>query len=242
MRPISSPSASTPRLKDRSETGRRLADRLLVYQEARPLVLALPRGGVPVGYEIARRLGVPLDLLVVRKIGAPDSPEYALGALVEDGSLWIEEHRVREAGFTRSLLEPTIAREQEEVRRQVALFRSGSPSPEVRGRIVILADDGVATGATLRAAIWSARTRGALRVIVALGVAPPEALRVLEREANEVVVLRVPPNFFAVGEWYERFDPVPDDEVRFLLRSARRPAPSTDANGPPVAGDAPAKS
>jgi predicted phosphoribosyltransferase len=214
------------RLRDRQEAGERLAERLVRYRELRPLVLALPRGGVPVGYEIARRLDAPLDVLIVRKIGAPANPEYGLGALVEDGSRFVDEPRMREAGYTLRDLEPTIARELEEVRRRAAAYRHGRPPPEVRDRVVILVDDGVATGATLRAAIRSVRTHQPRRVIVALGVAPRDTFHQLGREADDVVALQVPELFFAVGEWYERFDQVPDEEVERLLESARhRTAP-----------------
>lgn len=211
-------------LRDRREAGERLAERLLRYQELRPLVLALPRGGVPVGYEIARRLGVPLDVLIVRKVGAPANPEYGLGALVEDGSRLIDEPRMREAGYSMRDLEPTIARELAEVRRRAVAYRHGRPAADVRDRVVILVDDGVATGATLRAAIRAVRARHPRRIVVALGVAPRETFHELGREADDVVALQVPELFFAVGEWYERFDQVSDEEVEHLLEQAQTPS------------------
>ncbi len=219
--------ASKGILRDRKEAGERLAERLLRYRDAHPLVLALPRGGVPVGYEIARRLEVPLDVLIVRKIGAPSNPEYGLGALVEDGSRYLDEPRIREAGYALNDLEPTIARELAEVRRRAQTYRKGRPPLEVRDQVVILVDDGVATGATLRAAIRSVRSRHPRRVVVALGVAPRETLHQLGREADEVIALLVPELFFAVGEWYGRFDQVSDTEVEQLLERAELPAPTS---------------
>jgi putative phosphoribosyl transferase len=210
-------------LRDRREAGERLAERLLPYRDQDPVVMALPRGGVPVAFAIAQRLGVPLDVLIVRKIGAPDNPEYGLGALVEDGTRYIDETRVREAGYTPKDLEPTIARELEEIQRRARAYRGGRPVTGVRDRVVILVDDGVATGGTLRAAIRAVRARHPRRIIVALGVAARDTFHQLGREADEVVALTVPEVFFAVGEWYAHFDQVSDEEVERLLDMGRRP-------------------
>lgn len=209
-------------LRDRRDAGERLAARLEQYRQDRPIVLALPRGGVVVGFEIAKRLEVPLDVLIVRKIGAPDNPEYGLGAVAEDGSHVIDEHRVREAGYTLADLDPTIDHELAEIRRRAEAYRGGRPGADVYDRTVILVDDGVATGVTLRVAVQSVRSRGPRRVVVALGVAPRDAYRQLERIADEVVVLAVPELFFAVGEWYQHFDQVSDQEVQRLLLESRR--------------------
>jgi putative phosphoribosyl transferase len=215
-------------LRDRKEAGEQLAARLAHYREQHPVVLALPRGGVVVGFEIAQRLEVPLEVLIVRKIGAPDNPEYGLGALVEDGTRVLDEHRVREAGYTPKDLEPTITRELAEIRRRARAYRGDRPAPDLRDRVVILVDDGVATGGTLRAAIHSVRAHHPRRIIVALGVAPRDAFHRLGEEADEVVVLATPEVFFAVGEWYERFPQVSDAEVQQLLERDRRPlSPST---------------
>jgi predicted phosphoribosyltransferase len=216
-------------LRDRREAGERLAVRLERYKDDRPAVLALPRGGVVVGYAIARRLKVPLDVLIVRKIGAPDNPEYGLGAIAEDGTHVIDEPRVREAGYRLEDLEPTIQQELAEIRRRAEAYRAGLPGVDVSGRTVILVDDGVATGVTLRVAIRSVRSRGPKRVVVALGVAPQEAFHQLGRLADEVIALAVPEVFFAVGEWYQHFDQVTDQEVQRLLIESRAPAPSTSA-------------
>lgn len=216
-------------LRDRREAGERLAVRLERYKEDRPIVLALPRGGVVVGYAIARSLGVPLDVLIVRKIGAPDNPEYGLGALAEDGTHVIDEQRVREAGYRLEDLEATIQQELREIRRRAEAYRAGQPGVDVSGRTVILVDDGVATGVTLRVAIRSVRSRGPKRVVVALGVAPQEAFHQLSRLADDVIALAVPELFFAVGEWYQHFDQVTDQEVQRLLLESRAsvPPPST---------------
>ena len=212
-------------LRDRRDAGRRLAERLYHYRDARPLVLGLARGGVVIADEIARRLDVPLDVLIVRKIGAPDSPEYGLGALAEDGTRLIDEARVRAAGYSLHDLDPTIARELAEIRRRAEAYRNGRPMPEMKGRTVILVDDGVATGGTMRVAVHAVRRRAPQRVVVALGVAPPDAVEALRREADEVVVCVEPEPFFAVGEWYQHFEQVSDREVQELLLGGRRISP-----------------
>lgn len=209
-------------LRDRADAGRRLAERLVHLKGQDPVVLALPRGGVVVGVEIARRLRVPLGVLIVRKIGAPDNPEYGLGAIAEDGTRVLDDSRIREAGYSRSDLDPIVRRELDEVRRRAAAYRQGTPAPAVGGRLVILVDDGIATGVTLRCAVASVRAQGAERVVVALGVAPPEAIDDLRRSVDEIVVCATPEPFFAVGEWFAVFDQVDDEEVESLLRRSRQ--------------------
>lgn len=215
-------------LPDRRTAGERLAERLESYRDQDPLVLALPRGGVPVAFEIARRLGAPLDVLIVRKVGAPSNPEYGLGAVVEGGSRLLDEPRIRAAGYTVRELGPTIARETAEVERRASDYRGGRPPMEVQGRTVILVDDGVATGGTVLAALRAVRARGPRRVVLALGVAPPDTADTLRPEVDELVILLMPKVFFAVGEWYHQFSQVSDQEVRLLLERARSmPAPRT---------------
>jgi len=223
--PLRAPPGLNP-LRDRQDAGERLAIRLAGYAEEHPVILALPRGGVPVAYEVARRLGVPLDILIVRKIGAPGNPEYGLGALVEDGSRYVDARRVREAGFSLSDLEPTIERELGEIRRRAEAYRRGGSLPNLTDRTVILIDDGVATGASVLAAIRAVRRHRPRRVVVAVGVAPPDTVEMLAREADQVVVLIEPTVFFAVGEWYMRFDQVSDEEVERLLASTGVPRAS----------------
>jgi putative phosphoribosyl transferase len=216
-------STRPPILRDRRDAGERLAARLERYRDSQPVILALPRGGVVVAYEVARRLKVPLEVLIVRKIGAPDNPEYGLGALVEDGTRLIDERRVAAAGYDLKDLEPTIRRELSEIQRRASAYRGGRPLPELRDRVVIIVDDGVATGGTVRAALRCVRARQPRRVVVALGVAPKDTFQQLGREADEVVVLAAPEMFFAVGEWYRRFEQVSDEEVQRLLAAARQP-------------------
>lgn len=209
-----------PILKDRRSAGSLLADRLSDLAGERPIILALPRGGVPVGLEIARKLRAPLDVMIVRKIGAPDNPEYGLGAMVEDGTYTLDERRLRETGYARTDIEGIVRRERAETERRCAVYRAVCPRTDRRGRTVVLVDDGAATGGTLFSAIGAARADGARRVVAALGVAPPETCRELEKRADRVAVLLQPEAFFAVGQFYERFDPVEDDEVLSLLRAA----------------------
>jgi len=218
---MSEPEGSPRPLPDRATAGRLLAERLRQYRDERPVVLALPRGGVPVGFEIATRLGAPLDILIVRKIGAPGNPEYGLGAVVEGGTRYVDEPRVRAIGHTVRDLGPSIARETAEVERRAREFRSGRPPAEVRDRTVILVDDGVATGGTVIAALGALRARGPRRIVVALGVAPPDTIEILRREVDDLVVLLAPRMFFAVGEWYHQFSQVSDAEVHELLERSR---------------------
>ncbi len=207
-------------LKDRADAGRQLAERLLHLQPERPVILALPRGGVPVGFEIARRLDAPLDVLLVRKVGDPRNPEYGLGAIVEDDGLLLDEDRVRATGITRVDLEPVIRREREEITRRARIYRANRPRIDWKERTVIVVDDGAATGGTLLAALRMAREQGARRIVVALGVAPADTCQRLKREVDELVVLLEPESFYAVGQFYEQFEPVEDDEVVELLRRA----------------------
>jgi predicted phosphoribosyltransferase len=210
-------------LPDRQTAGERLAERLLSYRDQDPVVLALPRGGVPVAFEIAVRLGAPLDVLIVRKVGAPANPEYGLGAVVEGGTRYLDEPRIRAAGHTVRDLGPTIAREAAEVDRRAREYRAGHPPVDLRNRTVILVDDGVATGGTVLAALHAVRSREPRRVVLALGVAPPDTVESLRPEVDDIVVLLVPATFFAVGEWYHRFAQVSDEEVRRLLERSRTP-------------------
>jgi putative phosphoribosyl transferase len=184
------------------------------------LVLALPRGGVPVGYEIAIALALPLDVVVVRKVGAPGDPEYGLGAVTEGGELFLDEPRVRQMGLRRSDLDAVILREKEEAVRRSVLYRGARPPMPVEGKVVVLVDDGVATGGTLIAAARLLRRRNPRRLVIATGVSPPETARRLRREADDVECLLIPEEFFSVGSFYRSFEPVEDNEVIELLDAA----------------------
>jgi len=204
-------------LPDRRGAGERLAARLLGLRGQDPVVVALPRGGVPVAFEIARALGAPLDVLIVRKVGAPGNPEYGLGAVAEGGVRFLDQPRIRAAGYSMRELGPIISRESAEVERRAREYRLGRAPVELRDRTVVLVDDGVATGGTVLSALEAVRARGPRRLVLALGVAPPETVEVLRPKVDELVILLVPRLFFAVGEWYHQFSPVSDEEVRRLL-------------------------
>jgi putative phosphoribosyl transferase len=209
------------RFRDRSDAGRQLASRLEEYRErGGVLVLALPRGGVPVGFEIARALGAPLDVFVVRKLGVPGHEELAMGALATGGARVLNEEVVARVGISRAALDAVTAREREEVRRRELLYRGNRPPPEVRGRTVIVVDDGLATGATMRAAVAALRQQEPDRIVVAVPTGSAETSHDLRAEADEVVCLLTPEPFLAVGFWYEDFGQLSDDQVRSLLEAA----------------------
>jgi putative phosphoribosyl transferase len=203
--------------RDRREAGRRLAERLSGLRASSPLVLGLPRGGVPVAFEVARALGAPLDILVVRKLGVPYQPELGMGAVGEDGVRVLNAEVLRQAGVTETQLEQVEARERAEVEERATRLRGGRPAIPLRGRTVVIVDDGLATGGTARAAVRLARERGAARVILAVPVAPPETVATLRRDADDVVAVETPEPFFAIGGWYSDFSPTSDDEVVELL-------------------------
>ena len=202
---------------DRREAGQRLAERLSGLRRSRPLVLGLPRGGVPVAFEVARALDAPLDVLVVRKIGVPFQPELGMGAVGEDGVRVLNQEVLRDAGVTDAQLAAVESRERAEVEQRAARLRGGRPAASLTGRTVIIVDDGLATGGTARAAIRVARARGAERVVLAVPVAPPDTVAALSREADEVVSVETPEPFFAIGGWYADFTPTSEQEVVDLL-------------------------
>lgn len=206
--------------QDRAHAGRELAAQLPDLARERPIVLALPRGGVPVGVEVARALGAPLDVLMVRKLGAPHNPELAVGALAEDGTAVLDAESARYVGMTQTQFERIVERETRELHRRMERFRDGREPPDVRGRTVVLVDDGLATGLSDLAAVRALRGRGAARIVVAAPVSSREALALLREEADEVVCLTVPRELLGVGRWYEDFHPVPDEEVLALLAAA----------------------
>ncbi|HMC43208.1 MAG TPA: phosphoribosyltransferase [Acidimicrobiales bacterium] len=209
--------------RDRTEAGRLLAEAVaerLGPQPVAPLVLALPRGGVPVGFEVARRLRAPLDVYVVRKLGVPGQPELAMGALATGGVLVMNEEVVSRLGIPRAAIEAVAAAEARELARRQQAYRGGRPPPHIEGATVVLVDDGLATGATMRAAVQSVRSQRPARLVVAVPTAPLPTCEELSRQADDVVVLTTPEPFFAVGCSYEDFSPTSDEEVRELLRRA----------------------
>jgi predicted phosphoribosyltransferase len=181
------------------------------------LVLALPRGGVPVGYEVARALGAPLDVFLVRKLGVPGYEELAMGAVASGGVRVLNDEIVRGLGISEHGIDVAVAREMEELARRERLYRGDRPPPDVAGRTVILVDDGLATGATMRAAVAALREQQPTRIVVAVPTASPDTCEVLKAEADDVVCAITPEPFFAVGHWYEDFTQTTDDEVRELL-------------------------
>jgi putative phosphoribosyl transferase len=215
--------------RDRREAGRRLAERLSGLRASSPLVLGLPRGGVPVAFEVANALGSPLDVLVVRKLGVPFQPELGMGAVGEDGVRVLNPDVLRQAGVTETQLAAVEARERAEVEDRAVRLRRGRPAIPLQGRTVVIVDDGLATGGTARAAVQVARARGADRVILAVPVAPPDTVTALRRDADDVVAVETPERFFAIGGWYTDFSPTSDDEVVELL--ARRRADRKGGGG-----------
>lgn len=209
--------------RDRTEAGRRLAERLQHLRDRDPVVLALPRGGVPVGFEIASALGCPLDVVLVRKIGAPHQPELALGAVVdgEQAETVINEDVAASVGASEDYIEQATRRELEEIERRRQLYRGERPRAEVAGRTAIVVDDGIATGATMRAALIAIRRAGPAHLVLAAPVAPPDTIEKLAREVDEVVCLATPWLFFAIGRFYDDFHQVSDQEVIDLLERAQ---------------------
>jgi putative phosphoribosyl transferase len=185
------------------------------------VVLALARGGVPVGHEVARALGAPLEVLVVRKVGAPGQPEVGMGAVAEGGGLWIDRDLVREADVSDRELAARVERERAEVARRVRAYRGGRPLPGLAGRTAIVVDDGVARGGTARAALRAVRALGPRRLLLAAPVIAGETIEDLRGEADEIVCVAAPLPFVAVGLWYEDFAQTGDDEVQDLLARAR---------------------
>jgi predicted phosphoribosyltransferase len=206
------------RFRNRNDAGRQLAEKLAAYAD-RPdvLVLALPRGGVPVGYEVSRALGAPLDVFLVRKLGAPGYEELAMGAVATGGVRVLNDEIVRGLEISEHEIDAAVARELRELSRRARLYRGDRPPPDVAGRTVILADDGLATGATMRAAVAALRQQHPARIVVAVPTASPDTCEALKAEADDVICAMTPEPFFAVGHWYEDFTQTTDNEARELL-------------------------
>jgi len=217
------------RFRNRTDAGRRLATVLSPYADrADVLVLALPRGGVPVAFEVARTLNVPLDVFIVRKLGVPGHEEFAMGAIASGGVRLVDEAVVRELRIGAREVELVAQAEQEELERRERQYRGARPLPDIAGRTVIVVDDGLATGASMRVAVAALRQEHPARIVVAVPIAPPETCDMLRADADDVVCAVTPEPFYAVGLWYEDFEQTTDDEVHHLLERARHevaPAP-----------------
>jgi putative phosphoribosyl transferase len=210
--------------RDRAAAGRELAAHLRHYA-GRPdaIVLALPRGGVPVGFEVARELGIALDVTLVRKLGVPGREELAMGAVASSGVFYIDEWLVSRLGIAPQQIAAVVERERRELARRERVYRDERPPPQIRDKIVICVDDGLATGASMRAAVIALRQEKPARIVVAVPVAAAQVAAELRAVADEVVVARMPPNFRAVSLWYEDFAQTTDEEVRAYLARATNP-------------------
>ncbi len=204
--------------RNRSEAGKLLAQSLSAYaNSSEVLVLGLPRGGVPVAFEVAKALQVPLDICLVRKLGVPGYKELAMGAIASGHVIFINEDVVQSLGISQEAIEKVIAAERRELKRRERVYRSGQPAPNIKGKTIILIDDGIATGSTIRAALATLRQQQPQKIVLAIPVAPPEACHSLKAEVDELVCLLAPEWFCAIGLWYEDFAQTTDSQVRQLL-------------------------
>jgi putative phosphoribosyl transferase len=207
---------------DRIDAGKRLALELKGFSGEKGLVLAIPRGGVVVGYEIAIALNLPLDVIIPRKIGAPGNPELAIGAVAEDGTAILDDGLINYLGASKEYVKEEIERQKLEIHRRLKLYRQEASYPELWGLDVIVVDDGIATGSTMKAALASVKNRGAASVTVAIPVGPPSTIEELKKMANRVVCLYTPEYFQAIGEFYDDFNQTSDEEVLKLLHETKR--------------------
>lgn len=223
--------AQQKRFKDRRQAGELLAQKLVHYSgRANTIVLALPRGGVPVGFAVAEALGIPLDILLVRKLGVPGREEYAMGAIASGGLRMLQDIVVNMLGIPDAAIKEATRRETRELERREKLYRAGRPAPSLQGRTVILIDDGLATGSTMLVAVRAVRRENPAHIIVAVPTASNEACSKIAAEADDVVCLSIPSPFYAVGAWYEDFGQTSDAEVQDLLAQAQaRFAPRASA-------------
>jgi putative phosphoribosyl transferase len=214
-------------LRDRVDAGKQLAKALKTAGKD-AIVLAVPRGGVVVGFEVAKALGITLDIIVTKKIGAPDNPELAIGAVAEDGTFILDDDIVRQVFVPKGYVEDEVKRMREEIQRRLVRYRGSVPYPNLKNREIIVVDDGVATGSTLKAALRLLRGRGASSITIAVPVGPPDTIRELEKLADRVVCLHTPAPFYAIGQFYEDFSQTSDEEVTELLRRSRQSAAKKD--------------
>lgn len=217
------------RYRDRVDAGRRLAALVEQLELADPVILGLPRGGVPVAFEVSERLGAPLDVVVVRKVGAPRQPELAIGAVAEDDEVLIDDAAARAVGADRATIDELVSRERLQMTQGVARFRNGRALPALGGRDVVVIDDGLATGLTARVALRVARRHGPRTLMLAVPVGAMDSVGGLREVADDVICVLTPSRFLAVGLWYQRFGQTSDEEVLSLLSRSRRlpgsPAP-----------------
>jgi putative phosphoribosyl transferase len=215
--------------RDRHDAGKRLAERLLHYREAKDtIVIALPRGGVVLGYDISLALRLPLDVLITRKLGTPSNPELAMGALAETGYLHMNTDVIREYHVTKADLDEETRRQKSEIHRRTQRYRGGRELPSLKGQTVILVDDGIATGATFYASLGALIKSETARLVAAVPVAPPRVVDELKTLVDEIVVLHTSEWFFGIGQFYERFPQVEDDEVIMCLEKVRAALSTTE--------------
>lgn len=208
--------------KDRQQAGAKLAEALRKYAPVKPLILALPRGGVPVGFEISKGLNAPLDVIITRKLGTPGNKELGVGAISEGGTKILDRNMLEQTGLTEEDLGEVVKQEQSELLRRIKLYRGNRPLPEVKNKAVILVDDGLATGVTAKAAIASLKKLNPKKIIFASPVCSYGVAQELGFLVDDFVCLKVPSNVYAIGYWYEDFDQVSDEEVLGLLKQSRR--------------------
>ena len=207
---------------DRVEAGKRLASAMRDFDGKNGIVLAIPRGGVVVGYEIAKALSLPLDVIIPRKIGAQDNPELAIGAMTEDGTIILDDNLITYIGVQRDYIKAESERQKHEIERRLKLYRQNEPYPSLKGLDVVIVDDGIATGSTMKAALASVKNRGASTVTVAVPVGPPSTIKELKKQAARVVCLYTPEYFQAIGQFYTDFNQTTDEEVIQLLKQSKQ--------------------
>jgi putative phosphoribosyl transferase len=206
---------------NRIDAGKRLTSELENLIGKNAIVLAIPRGGVVVGNEISKALNLPLDVIIPRKIGAPDNPELAIGAMTEDGTIILDKQLVSHLGVSQDYIRAESERQKNEIERRLRLYRGAEPYPNLRGKDVIIVDDGIATGSTMKAALASVKNRGAKKVIVAVPVGPPSTIDELKNQADEVICPYTPEYFQALGQFYVDFEQTTDEEVIQLLKQSK---------------------
>ena len=207
---------------DRVDAGKRLASALSNFSGKKGIVLAIPRGGVVVGYVVAKELNLPLDVIIPRKIGAPDNPELAIGAVAEDGTAILDNNLIKYLGVSREYIKEETERQKHEIERRLKTYRQDTSYPNLKGLDVIVVDDGIATGSTMKAALASVKNRGAASITVAVPVGPPSTIEELNEMADRVVCLYTPEYFQAIGEFFTDFSQTEDEEVIKLLRESKQ--------------------